>query len=295
MGIEDTRVTLQDGTLAGPYRQPRNVLQSLDGSIHNDSVARPLGFRGGTIGGVIHHEQFAPLMLRAFGRRWFETGGISIYYLNAATDSERVRAFAAQPPPAADDVQIDVWMDHENGMRVLEGTASIGRPAEASHLRRRFESRPEPGEVRILAALPIGEQMPERTVRIDMEHQLTRQPVITETSDWYWTSSPWGGAIATPVTMFRLLNRALVVRDQIPAAVGLYGAIEVNLRRGPLLIDHDYVAQGRLLAAGETPKSEYLWWESTLREPGSDDVVAELLMMHRWMKRSSELWAEEES
>ena len=242
MAIEDTLITLEHGTLAGPYRQPRNILQTLEGSIHNDSVAQPLGFRGGTIGGVIHHEQFTPLMLRAFGRRWFEAGGISVYYLNAATDSERVRAFAVQPPHDADHAQVDIWMDHENGMRVLEGTASIGRPTEPSHLRRRFESRPDPGEVRILAGLPIGEQMPERIVRIDMEHQLTRRPVITEASGWYWGDSPWGGPIATPVTMFRLLNRALVVRDQIPAAVGLYGAIEVNLRRGPLLIDHNYVA-----------------------------------------------------
>jgi hypothetical protein len=287
----ETTLTLQDGVLAGPYRQPHNLHQQAAGSIHNDEVARPLGFRGGTVAGIIHHEQCAPLLLRAFGRRWFEQGSLSLYYRNASTHGESVKAYLRMPPADTADVQVDVWMDHENGLRVLEGTASVGAPAEVTGLRRRFDSRPDPGEVRILRHLPIGELMPDMPVRLSREAQQGRRPVITEPLEWYWGDSPWGGPICTPVTMFRLLNAAFTLRETITDVVGLYGGIEVRVLDGPLFVDYDYVVQGRLLEAGSTPKSEYLWWESQLRDRESNKVVAEMLMMSRFMKASSTLYA----
>ncbi|MGH2587178.1 MAG: hypothetical protein ACRDJE_19870, partial [Dehalococcoidia bacterium] len=287
-----TILTAQDGVLAGPYREPHNQYQQSAGSIHNDDVARPLGFRGGTVAGIIHHEQFAPLLLRAFGRRWFEHGSLSLYYRNASTHSEKVKASLQLPAVDATDTQVDVWMDHENGLRVLEGTASVGASPDATGLRRRFENRPAPGDVRILRHLPIGSLMPEVPVRVSREAQEGRRPVITEPLEWYWGDSPWGGPICTPVTMFRLLNPAFTLRETITDVVGLYGGIEIRVVDGPLFVERDYVAQGRLLEAGSTPKSEYLWWEAQLRDGDSTKVVAEMLMMSRFMKGSSPLYAE---
>ena len=60
-------IKLDNGVITGPMRQPRNQHQTTEGSIHNDAVAKPLGFRGGTVAGIIHHEQFAqsaPLAVR---------------------------------------------------------------------------------------------------------------------------------------------------------------------------------------------------------------------------------------
>jgi hypothetical protein len=181
-------------------------------------------------------------------------------------------------------------MDHENGMRVLEGTAGVGQPAAKTYLRQRFEERPAPGQVRILAGIEPGELMPERTVRVSVQEQEGRRAVITEPLDWYWGESPWGGSICTPVTMFRLLNGGLTLRGKIARAVGLYGGIEVRVLNGPLFVDKDYLVQGTILATGETPKSEYLWWESRLRDVATGEPVAEMLMMNRWMKASSELY-----
>ena len=39
---------------------------------------------------------FPPLLLRAFGNRWFERGTLSMYFLNATTDREAVRAFVRE-------------------------------------------------------------------------------------------------------------------------------------------------------------------------------------------------------
>ncbi len=287
---EAVEIINQDGALVGPFRQPRNLHQQTEGSIHNDAVATKLGFRGGTVAGIIHHEQFAPLLLSAFGQRWFEQGSISMYYLHASTNEENVQAFIQQPTEGAEDVQVDAWMEHESGFRVLEGTVSVGSPPDKTYVRRKFEARRDPGETRILKDVVEGEMMPERTTKVIREAQDERLLVTTHVLDWYKDESPWGGAICTPVTMFRLLNAGLNLRGKLgSAAVGLYGAIEVNVTNGPLFVEKQYSVQGKILARGETPKSEYLWWESKLKDDSGKEV-ANMLMMNRWMKASSELY-----
>lgn len=277
----------QDGVLTGPMRQPRNLHQQAQGSIHNDAVAAKLGFRGGTVAGIIHHEQFAPLLVAAFGKEWFETGGISCYYLNASTNEENVQASVARPRERGD--QVDIWIEHENGLRVLEGTAWVGEPKGPTYLQRKFDQRREAGNTRILEKVEIGKTMPARTMKVPREMQDERLQVATEVLDWYRDESPWGPPVCTPVTMFRLLNGGLNLQGMLSSkAVGLYGAIEVNLKKGPLFVEQDYEVQGRLLAKGETPKSEYLWWSSELRKDG--ELKATMLMMNRWMKASSELY-----
>ena len=47
----------------------------------------------------------------------------------------------------------------------------------------------------------------------------------------------------------------------------------------------------KVLAVGETPKTEYLYYEASLFEPGSDSPVLSMIMMLRFMKASSKLWA----
>ena len=47
-----------------------------EGGIHDDATATELGFRGGTVGDV-HMNQFPPVLLRVFGKEWFEREFIS--------------------------------------------------------------------------------------------------------------------------------------------------------------------------------------------------------------------------
>ena len=70
MAAFDTGITAQEGVLSGPYRSPKQMLavQAYDGhaSIHDDSTAQKLGFKGGTIEGPTHFSQFAPLGYAVF-------------------------------------------------------------------------------------------------------------------------------------------------------------------------------------------------------------------------------------
>jgi hypothetical protein len=101
-----TEIIEQNGMLIGPYRRPRNLESKDPSSIHNDETARKLGFRGGTIAGSFHMEQFPPLLLRAFGERWFEHGNLSCYFRNATLDNESV-ADSCITPAAPDSVAVD--------------------------------------------------------------------------------------------------------------------------------------------------------------------------------------------
>ena len=71
------------------------------GSIHDDATATVLGFRGGTVAGSIHMDQFPPLLLEAFGQGWFETGSLSLYFRYATTDGEPRRRSQSAPRPQA--------------------------------------------------------------------------------------------------------------------------------------------------------------------------------------------------
>ncbi len=281
----------RDGVLVGPLREPRNLAANIAGSIHDDSQAQRLGFRGGTVAGSIHMEQFPPVLLRAFGERWFETGSLSCYFRNATMDRERVRAFADVPPAGTADAQVNVWMDREDGMRVLEGTASVGSPAEPSMLRRKVTEPREAGEMRILAHLSPGDAGAPVTVNLAREREAKpRLDAITEPLEWYTGASPWGGPVVNPGLLVHLMAHAQR-RMSLPLdAVGLYGAIEVRHLAGPVFSEREYEVSGRIVATGQTPKTEYLWYQTTMREGAKD--VASMLMMLRFMKASSPLWAE---
>ena len=70
--------------VTGPLGAARNW--STDegaGSIHDDETAENLGFRGGTVAGDIHMNQFPPVLVNIFGEQWFERGNLSLNFRNA--------------------------------------------------------------------------------------------------------------------------------------------------------------------------------------------------------------------
>jgi hypothetical protein len=284
--------TERGGVVTGPLRAPRNLASGAGaGSIHDDSTAQALGFRGGTVAGSIHMEQLPPLLLRAFGARWFERGTLSCYFRNATTDQEKVRGFIRLPGSENPDGPVDLWMEKDDGLSVLEGQASALTPTEDTLVRQRLSRAPAAEDVRILANLRVGQDLPVVPASVTMDSIQRRLSVITEPLDWYSGPSPWGGPIVNPgglVSLLRATERG--VRGQIKDVVGLFGAIEVAHLNGPVFVDHDYEVGGKIIAIGETPKSEYYAYEAILREPGGGKDVALMVMMLRFMKASSPLW-----
>jgi hypothetical protein len=279
----------QDGVLAGPVRTPRNSAKHLGaGSIHDDATAQKLGFRGGTVAGSLHMEQFPPLLIEAFGADWLKQGGMSLYFKYATTDNEPVQAFVRRPQPGR---RAEIWMDDANGNRVADGTASLGADPEST-VRQRLAVMPAPEDIRILAGISpgdVGERVPTRIESTSLDSRLA---VITEPLPAYTDASLFGGRIATPALQVQVLRpseRSILPRNS-DFGVGLFGAIELQLDGGPVLVEHDYETQAKVLAVGETPKTEYLYYEACLFEPAERHAVLTMVMMLRFMKASSKLW-----
>jgi hypothetical protein len=181
-------------------------------------------------------------------------------------------------------------MERDDGTLVLEGTASVGSPQAESLLRQKLAEPREAGEQRILGDLATGDVGEAVQVRLTAAEAKPRLDAITEPMDWYTGESPWGGAIVEPgllVHMMVQMQRRIALPND---AVGLYGAIEVKHLAGPVFMERDYEVSGEVLAVGQTPKTEYLWYEATMRDGGTN--VASMLMMLRFMKASSPRWAE---
>ena len=287
----------QDDIVVGPLRHPRNMTAvraqstgaSTPGSIHDDATAQKLGFRGGTIAGSVHMGQFPPVLTHAFGERWWQTGSMSLYFRFATIDNEPVRCFAQniEGLRVAENAQTRIWVEDTADHLVAEGTASIGQPDSESALRIRLSDVPEANDLRILKALSVGDESkptPARVPKPDVE----RLKYITEPLPAY-TTDPSSLSPSTAVQIMRAGERDVLPRDG-NTGVGLFGAIEVQHINGPIYADTDYTNTIKVLAVSETPKTEYFWYEATLRDEGNKTDIATMLMMLRFMKASSKLW-----
>lgn len=284
--------TRQDGVTAGPVRRPDNFSKHAKGSIHDDATAQKLGFKGGTVAGNIHFEQFPPLMAELFGRDWYRTGNLSLYFLNPTTDGEPVQVFARDPVARPEGgMRAEVWMEDAEGRRVCEGTAASGPPDLESFLRQRLKAVRPAEDLRILKKSKVGDMCRDVPARLELSRNHKRLEFITEPLPEYEDPGVWGERVAPPaiaIDAMREVETPLFKPDE--AFVGLFGAIEVQWLDGPVFMEHDYLADGWLLALSESPKTEVAWFESILRDALDGREVSRMILMTRLLKDSSPLW-----
>ena len=291
--------------LRGPVRVPDNRTMARAGAragtptrsaatnIHDDTTAQKLGFRGGTIAGSIHMDQFPPVLMDAFGPEWFETGSLSLAFKNATISGDAVIAMV-EVPPMKDDVQVEARMEQPDGTVVAEGTASIGTPppGTVTHLSAVDLRGTDPDQLRLLAGIRAGHRLAGHDAVLDGRTVKTRidAGALTEPLGWYVDETPWGAPIAPPSSMVQLLrNRANDFGPAIAEAVGLFGAIEIRHHAGPVLVGQRYHVEGEVVAVGASPKTEYVWYD-TRAVDDAGRLVASMRMQLRWMKASSPLY-----
>lgn len=295
-------IELIDGVLRGPPRSPRQMLarQEYDGhaSIHDDATAQKLGFEGGTIEGPTHFSQFAPLGFALWGERWFREGCISAQYRNACYEGDKVRAFMRAPPPEA--AQVEIWMEREDGLEILRGTASVGGPNPPSAIEARLADL-RPCEPRIiLRDVEPGMLRPRLTVRMDADTRMgalypfslaDKLEVITEPSPWYGpgaAASPWGRPVI-PFEMVSVLLHHVAISDPWTVkgpTVDLFTDQEIRMVAGPIFEGEDYEIEREVIALSGSRRTESLWIRTSVFRPGERAPLATMRLSIASLKNS---------
>ena len=283
-----------ENVITGPLWKARNWSADAGaGSIHDDDTAEELGFRGGTVAGDVHMNQFPPVLVQIFGEQWFESGNLSLSFKNATIDLEEVQVFAEPLAPGAN--QTKVWMERADGLLVSTGTAAIGDHSQ-SELRSKDYRPCDPSELRILNELYPGMSLGEYDVFADPEKQFERYDsnIISDPLPWYRESSPWNEVVAAPCTIIQYLwgYPIKTLDPYLKGSVGLFGAIEIGYHHGPFLLNRNYHLTSEVICVGQSPQTEYVWYETKAFNE-AEEHVATMRMQGRSMKASSPQYAED--
>lgn len=309
--------------LAGEWRRPVNDLQHqiVGGgrkSIHANETAAKIGFGAAPIHGTVHWSQFTPILLEAFGQAWFETGSISVHFKTPVSHMDPVRAFASLPA-STEKQQIEVWMEHLDGRVVLEGTASVGLgPGDMVTMANSKQVTIKPFEgALVFIREDVGtKSLNVETARIDFDKVIgpffpfTLQDKLDCITEWHpWFSkeagngSPWGRPILPPeclnAIMLSLCGSSeptqwpsrpqddwLAEARDGASPVGLFGGCEVIMHHGPVFVGQEYNITRQLVAKGETPKTEFSWVRTLLKEQGTGEIIAEMTLQSMRLKQS---------
>ncbi len=276
--------------IEGPVAHPTNRAYQEPGSIHDDATARLLGFRGGTVAASTHLDAFPPVAISAYGERWFEDGCLSLYFRHATTDGEAVRAGLI-----VDDTGVAAAsLVTPEGEVVAEGTASVGAHGDHSALCTR-DLRHEPAELRILAGVRRGAAIAPVVTDCASRRQADRlrEGLVASPIEWYHGMSPWGPCVAAPSTAMEMFTRVAAgfIAQHVTDVVALWGAMELRHHGEPVMCDRDYTVQGSVVALGQTPKTEVLWYDLEARDERGD-LVATTRVLTRFAKASSALYAQ---
>jgi hypothetical protein len=267
----------------GEFRSPRNSAAEVKGSIHDDATASKLGFKGGTVAGSIHMDQFVPKLVDIYGERWFRDGSISLYFTQATVDREKVRAVVAPGERSA------LRMYNEAGDQICEGTASVGGDDAESELCKRIEKQPgvEPSSLRVLKDLKVGGESRDLKLKVSRADLNAYRQAITEDLPAY------ADGVLSPAQAIRLSHQARggVLGKSTQPSVGLFGALEVQHLAGPLKADVEYLGRTRVLRLTESPKAENVWYDVFVADPATGRDVARVRYLIRIMKGSSPLYA----
>ncbi|HEY3799732.1 MAG TPA: hypothetical protein VGL58_15385 [Caulobacteraceae bacterium] len=273
--------------IVGELRTPHNAAQTAKGSIHDDATASKLGFKGGTVAGSIHMDQFAPLVAKLYGEDWWKHGNMSFYFRQATVDRESVRAYARRGEPHS-----RLWMENEAGALVAEGSASCKGEDEGTVVQNLMNSQTHAnsGGLRILGKTKVGDEVEGIEATVTTEAVERRLSHITEHLKEYDGDK----SILAPsmvVGLFRGHAQEKLYKTDGPA-VGLFGAIELQSINGPVRADTPYKLRAKVLALSESPKTENVWYRAWAADPETGKDVTSMLMYLRYMKASSKHYAE---
>jgi hypothetical protein len=279
------RLAEPNDRVIGAWDHPYNLAKDRAGSIHDDAMAKELGFRGAFVSARTHLIVFSPLLLEAFGERWFERGTISMEFRVGTLEQEAVRAVLQARGGESQGFQTRAWLEDAAGNEIAVGTASVGSANEPTSLATKDLTRGDTeSPYSLLGDVRPGQAFPDEEVFLKAEQAERYVHATASGLPWYSGPSPWGGPIASQGVMVSALGAPCTAYRAIHPieGVAIDGAIELRNIGGPVFLNKAYRASGEVIGRGKSPRTEYIWYESRL-----DDMqgrrVAEMRMQLRFL------------
>lgn len=211
------------------------------------SLAHPASRVGcSAVDAAAHLDTFPPVLIAAFGERWFEDGSLSLQFHTPTAHGEPVRAGLM----VDDQGTATASLVTPDGVIVADGTATVGATAVPS----------------ARADHTIGPAM----VHCPSAAQSRRvvDGLIAAPIEWYHGPSPWGPsvtALSSVVEMFTAVADEYFA-PRAPDASGAFTALELRYHGEPVLCDVEYAVEGRFLPDERTPRGDAVWCDMTARD-----------------------------
>jgi hypothetical protein len=183
------------------------------------SLARPRGHGGGTVAATTLLDTFPPVLVAAFGERWFEDGSLSLDFHTPAQHGEPVRAGLVVDDTGVAAASIVT----PDGVVVADGTAAVGLARSA---------RPLDPDAELIPAAMVHCPSVAQSRRVFDGH-------ITSPLEWYHGTSPWGPAVTAPSSTIEMFTAVAEghLAERMPHAAGRVAAVELRYFGEPVVCD----------------------------------------------------------
>jgi acyl dehydratase len=178
-----------------------NTAASSDNKIHDDSVARQFGFRGGLVPGVEVYAYMAHMPVARWGRAWLESGHMDCRFLKPVYDGAVARVTATEE---GDEIRLCVESDRERCATGHALMSSDQKPAPGIDVLPEGTppaTRPKASD----ASLAPGRSLGIRPMTVDRASLSTYLDEIRENDPIYLTEG-----LVHPGQILRLANMAMV-------------------------------------------------------------------------------------
>lgn len=238
-----------------PYRvQARNTSAASENKIHDDAVARRLGFKGGLVPGATIYAYMTHPIVAALGPEWLERGTCSVRFKKPIYEGETVTITSTISARAEASITLEITALNAAGEPCALASAALARgsrpalPDLGTHPRAPLPAARPPATREVLAGLPaLGS--PE--LLLDPAAASTYLDEVDEPLPLY--RGP--GAPAHPGLFLHLANRAL---DR-NVLMGPWIHVSSDIKAlGPWRVGERLVGRGKVATLWERKGHEYV-------------------------------------
>lgn len=239
--------------------------------IHDDEVAKSLGYKGGFVGGSTVMGISVPAIFASFSHIWYESGAYYIRLTKPVFAGDEVRVvWEEAKTDYGDKRKIAFHVEGRDGTQSAVGWAALGNPGEK--LTPPWMREPAPPSESADDLIPeqrVGDEYPIFTTRMTRDKFIPKFDGIQDYNWWYRVTSPWGAPIVPPSELGIMCLSDTVQRagdlKQTKLRNSIWSGFEAVVY-APVFVDRDYHFRSWICEQGKTPRSVFVTTEYIMND-----------------------------